>query len=180
VYCGIHESRYGGIDNYHVDHFRPKSLKQFEHLCDVITNLYLACAICNRFKSNDWPNDPVPDHSVASYSDPATCAYHDLFSECDETHRVSGNYPASIYMVERLGLNRSQLLIDRRLDALLARWNQLKEMLEALDSQLDQPADSELHRLLVGLLKTEREVTAALEQVFTTRPYSPGEQKKSK
>ena len=45
VYCSIHENPWGGIDHYHIDHFRPQS--KFKALKNTITNLYYACPICN-------------------------------------------------------------------------------------------------------------------------------------
>jgi len=77
VYCAIPEAAFGGIDNFHVEHYRPKSI--FQDLRDTITNLYLACSICNRFKGNDWPAEPPDDHSISCYPDPADHDYNALF-----------------------------------------------------------------------------------------------------
>ena len=71
VYCAIIEARFGGIRNFHVEHYRPKSRAEFASLENVITNLYYACAICNGFKGADWPATPKSDHSVPAYPDPA-------------------------------------------------------------------------------------------------------------
>ena len=67
VYCSIHESQFGGINNFHIDHFRPKSI--FKNLENDICNLFYSCPICNRFKSDDWPNEPNLD--TISYPDPS-------------------------------------------------------------------------------------------------------------
>jgi 5-methylcytosine-specific restriction endonuclease McrA len=69
VYCAIHEAQFGGIDHYHIDHYRPKSIAEFKHLENNIGNLFYACPICNRFKSNDWPGEP--DLNTPTYPDPS-------------------------------------------------------------------------------------------------------------
>src|ERR1051325_1197957 len=112
VYCAISESRYGGLDNFHIDHFKPRS--KFEELEQIITNLFLACAICNRFKSNDWPSEPLEDHSHPAYPDPASYDYNDLFEIESETLLIKGKHPATVYVTEKLYLNRPQLIIERR------------------------------------------------------------------
>ena len=77
VYCSIHEMPWGGIDHYHIDHFRPQS--KFEDLVNIITNLYHCCPICNKFKSNDWKNEPN-DLDRICYPDPSDYNYTDLFN----------------------------------------------------------------------------------------------------
>src|SRR5690349_11271873 len=69
IYCAIHEGRFGGLRNFHVEHYRPKD--RFPRLENTITNLYLACAVCNVLKCDDWPQEPRGDHSVPAYPDPA-------------------------------------------------------------------------------------------------------------
>ena len=61
VYCAISESRFGGIRNFTIEHYRPKKRPEFSHLVNDIKNLYLACPICNTFKGNDWPAEPKKD-----------------------------------------------------------------------------------------------------------------------
>lgn len=113
VYCAIHEACFGGIRNFHVEHYRPKS--KFMELETDIKNLFYACAICNVFKSNDWPEDPCEDFSNPSYPDPSQVDYNDLFSVNDSMGVVEGKYIASKYIVEKLYLNRPQLIVERRI-----------------------------------------------------------------
>lgn len=113
VYCSIGEQPWGGIDHYHIDHFRPKSKEEFKELLNVITNLYYACPICNRFKSDDWPND-CDDLQKACYPDPASYNYGSLFSLDEKKYTLTGSYVASKYIVNRLYLNRPQLVYERR------------------------------------------------------------------
>ena len=93
VYCAISEAQYGGLDNFHVDHFRPKS--RFKELANNIGNLFLACGICNRFKSDDWPAEPCPRNSRPAYPDPSVHDYAMLFAVDARTFVVSGGSVAS-------------------------------------------------------------------------------------
>jgi len=69
VYCTIHEGSFGRR-NYHVEHYKPKGLKQFKHLENIITNLFFSCCICNCFKGDFW-EDPADDHSISGFPDPS-------------------------------------------------------------------------------------------------------------
>src|SRR5262245_33296746 len=102
VYCAIHDASFGGIRNFHIEHYKPKSLPRFQHLINSIANLFYACPICNTFKSNDWPSDPIPDHSVESYPDPSEIDYCQLFDVDAATGLISGKYLASKYMIEKM------------------------------------------------------------------------------
>jgi 5-methylcytosine-specific restriction endonuclease McrA len=69
VYCAIPDACFGGIRNFHVEHYRPKS--KFEKLENDIKNLFYACAICNTFKGDDWPGEPEKDFFAPCYPDPS-------------------------------------------------------------------------------------------------------------
>jgi len=111
VYCSIHEGRWGGIDHYHIDHFRPQSI--FKTLKNDITNLYYSCPICNKFKSNDWQNEPS-NLDVICYPDPSDFNYSELFNIEASNHLLVGKYISSTYLINRLYLNRPQLVYERR------------------------------------------------------------------
>ncbi len=119
VYCAIHESAMGGIRNFHVEHYRPKS--RFIDRENDYLNLFYACPICNTFKSDDWPNDPVGDNSVISYPNPSKVDYNTLFNVDLQKGLVEGKNVASKYLQERLFLNRPQLISERRLEILKAK-----------------------------------------------------------
>lgn len=138
VYCAIHEAVFGGIRNFHVEHYRPKSLKQFKHLRDDITNLYYACPVCNTFKSNDWPNDPVDDHSVRCYPDPSKTDYCALFDVNPKTGVLEGKYVASRYLEKRIHLNRNQLVMERRVYLIRERAKGLREAIWRLLQKIDE------------------------------------------
>lgn len=135
VYCTIHESQFGGTVNYHIDHFRPKS--KFQDLINDIFNLFYACPICNRFKSSDWPCEP--DLTLSSYPNPSDIDYATLF-EIDEKYNLVGLYISSKYIINRLFLNRAQLIYERReiilrkkLSAIIAETKLLIDQVEQID-----------------------------------------------
>lgn len=111
VYCSIHENPWGGIDHYHIDHFRPQS--KFQTLKNTITNLYHACPICNKFKSDDWQNEPN-DLDQICYPDPSDHNYADLFTIDTTNNTIEGKYVSSRFLINRLYLNRPQLVYERR------------------------------------------------------------------
>ena len=134
VYCSIHETQFGGIDHYHIEHFRPKSIEKFKHLENDISNLFYSCPICNRFKSNDWPNEPG-DLNTICYPSPAEYDYSELFEISKSTYKVSGKYTSTKYMTERLFFNRAQLIYERGNHTLKERGDkailELKELCQA-------------------------------------------------
>jgi hypothetical protein len=117
VYCAISEARFGGIRNFHIEHFRPKV--KFPKLENDIKNLYLACAVCNVLKCDDWPTEPAMDHSLPAYPDPLQADYNALFEVSPATHEVDSSTIAGRYVIERILLNRAQLILERRLAAML-------------------------------------------------------------
>lgn len=138
VYCSIHEMPWGGIDHYHIDHFRPQS--EFRDLVNTISNLYHACPICNKFKSNDWKNEP-DDLNRICYPDPSDHNYSDLFEINTSNYTLEGKYTASNYLINRLYLNRPQLVYERREYFLNLRYKSLiqeteKLILECGDNEL--------------------------------------------
>jgi hypothetical protein len=169
VYCAISESVYGGIDNFHIDHLKPRSL--FEALEQIITNLFLACAICNRFKSNDWPADYLDDHSQPSYPDPATYDYNELFQIDLDTYIVIGLYPATAYVTEKLYLNRPQLLIERRTSFLNERIAALEEKVRSVVETIRKVEIPETNELLLRLLTAMMDLSKLKREADMARPY---------
>ena len=171
VYCAIHESRFGGLANFHVEHHRPKSNPRFVGLTNVITNLYLACAICNWFKGSDWPNDPAKDHSVPAYPDPAKWNYNDLFAIENGTYLVSGRYAASTYVTERLYLNRPQLIMERRSSEIENRLMQFEYFAVATAKELEGHGEKQATKLVVEILKVVVELNQRFREANRVRPY---------
>lgn len=136
VYCAVHENALGGLQAFHVEHYRPKSKVEFRHLENSLSNLFYACPICNRFKANDWPAEPNKRFSNSSYPDPSQVDYSILFNLNEKSGLVTGIFVASKYVVERLYFNRPQLilerkqyLLDRELEKLNEEYNTLVQAL---------------------------------------------------
>ena len=109
VYCTVHEVEWGGLRNFHVDHYRPKS--RFPHLICDYSNLLYACGVCNVYKGDDWPSDdPLEDGQ--GYLDPCEHDFDDHFRFQDDGI-ICGLSPVAKYMIERLHLNRSQIVRQR-------------------------------------------------------------------
>jgi len=135
VYCAIPEASFGGIRNFHVEHYKPKS--KFKDLTNDMHNLFYACPVCNTFKGNDW-SEPLDNHSTPSYPDPSKVDYSDLFSSNWESGVAEGRYIASKYVVEKLHLNRNQLILERRFHGLLGREKKAIETIRSLRQQLEK------------------------------------------
>lgn len=179
VYCGLSEGRGGGRRNYHVDHFRPKSLQRFANLRKVIQNLYLACSVCNCFKSNHWPNDPRNDHSVEAFIDPAEHDYNELFVISPMSYEASSTYVAGAFVIEQLFLNRPHLLAERRLVFVI---NELGKRQDALDLVIQKLFDSEsdvAREMLKEVLATAKEIRNTERALAEAVPYRSEDQKRN-
>lgn len=169
VYCAIPEGRFGGIRNFHVEHFRPKA--KFPALENEINNLYLACAICNVLKGDDWPAEPEIDHTRATYPDPSLVDYNTILLVLPNTHEVSSDKQAGKYLIERILLNRAQLIIERRLAAMLQFLSEFEAWVTRC---LDDMTPAERQETIVILLQIGNVTTAALQ----ARPYLDVETKR--
>ena len=148
VYCALHESRFGGLRNFHVEHFKPKS--RFDELTNDITNLFYSCSVCNCFKGSDWPGDPTARLDTVSYISPSD---HDLSDTLlvDDDFQVSGRSRAGEFVVEKLHLNRHQLVMERRDAALTKRLRAAKQVVgEGLRGGRRLPNES-LQRIALAL-----------------------------
>ncbi len=113
AYCLLHEDWAAGPENFELDHFRPKSLPQFESLARDFYNLYYACHPCNRLKRNAWPD---PALEADGYVFVNFCA--ETFSSHFQENPDGSWSPLSrggAYTLERLRLNRKHLVRIRRL-----------------------------------------------------------------
>ena len=169
IYCSISEARFGGIRNFHIEHFRPKV--RFPKLENVITNLYLACAICNVLKSDDWPSEPVVDHSIAAYPDPYLADYNVLFTVSPTTFELDAATVAGKYVIERILLNRAQLILERRLSATLMLLNEFETW---VDQQFANMTAAELKDTIAIL----RNISDIKTEALTARPYLDADTKR--
>lgn len=169
VYCAIPEARFGGIRNFHVEHFRPKS--RFPKLANDIRNLYLACGICNVLKSDDWPGEPASDHSTEAYPDPARTDYNAIFRVSTKDYEVVADCVAGRYVIQRVLLNRAQLVIERRLAATLAAAEEFSAWVRGKERRMTK---RELRDTVGVLLEIDAIKTGALK----ARPYGDADTKR--
>lgn len=113
VYCTININSFGGIRNFHVEHYRPKAEDKFPKLEHEYTNLFFACSICNGFKSDDWKNEPSPKLDNESYPDPSKVDYSD-FLFLDAVQLVDSKFITGKYIIQKIFLNRPQLILERK------------------------------------------------------------------
>ncbi len=113
AYCLICELLAGGKDNFELDHFRPKSISEFESLVNDFYNIYYSCHVCNHYKSNIWP---TPELLSSGYHFIDLCI--DRFSEHFDPQQ-DGTWkpltPAADYTSSKLRLNRRHLVVIRAL-----------------------------------------------------------------
>lgn len=172
VYCAISEGRFGGIRNFHLDHFRPKSKNEFKHLINDIKNLYLSCSICNTFKSDDWPAEPKDDFSNISYPDPSVFDYSDIFSRNNSDGKLVGLYVASKYLVEKLYLNRPQLILERRYSKINEDFDVILKYIESIKktmNKLDPTVSNKYYNNFITLIGKLHILLRRLDEI---RPYS--------
>lgn len=167
IYCSINESQFGGIDHYHIEHYKPKSIKRFKSLENDLLNLFYSCPICNRFKSDDWPNDAT-SLDLICYPDPSKYDYSKLFIIDSKTYKISSNYISGNYIAHRLFLNRAQLIYERREQLLNIRALVVRKELERL-SKLDLIlADKQL---ILDLFNAFSKLSDVMEKRKNVRPY---------
>jgi hypothetical protein len=137
---------------------------KFPALENDIRNLYLACGVCNVLKCDDWPCEPVADHSLATYPDPTLVDYNSLFDVSSTTYELKSSTTAGGYLIERILLNRAQLIVERRL-AVMHRM--LTEFEDWFERCMDDLTPTEMKTMATILLHFSRIKTTA----FEARPY---------
>lgn len=181
VYCSILDSRLGGIRIFHVEHYKPKENKifNFGHLRNQISNLFYVCPICNSFKSNDWYEDEkYKDLDKIHYPNPSEVDYRILF-EVDDDGYVSGSCKVGTFLIERLALNRSQLILDRKMNLLLNRWRLIIDKCEYLSDLLTE--SKKLDKSIVflkGIIDFKTSIDKLHLNLNSSSPYSAEDTKK--
>ncbi|MFA6177491.1 MAG: hypothetical protein WC694_01190 [Candidatus Paceibacterota bacterium] len=167
VYCAVHENALGGVQGFHVEHYKPK--RRFPVLINSLNNLFYSCPICNRFKSSDWPAEPNKKFGNSSYPNPSQVDYAILFEVDQKSGSVNGKFVASKYIVERLYFNRPQLILERRQYFLDEQLNSLNEKNKDLIKELKTRSDK---RSLAYLAKLA-DFSIKLNELFLTLKKIP-------
>lgn len=132
AYCLVHEAHFGGLRNFHVDHFRPKNRKEFRDFALAYANLYYACGLCNTFKGHWWPS-AGDEQAGRRFVDPCEIdPYGKHFEVNEEDGTLRALTPAGHYTVEHIWLDRPQLNKHRRRQLELKRkWQECRDLLGA-------------------------------------------------
>jgi hypothetical protein len=123
AYCLLREIFAGGIENFELDHFRPKS--RFPKEESNFYNLYYSCHPCNRIKHDTWPSQILQDQGII---------FVDLCADNFEMHfqeQPDGTWkpltPAASYTIDELRLNRRHLVQIRQLIARIGDIDEVEE-----------------------------------------------------
>jgi hypothetical protein len=173
VYCAIHENALGGVQTFHVEHYRPKS--RFPALENALANLFYSCPICNRFKSNDWPAEPHAPFHNCCYPDPSAVDYTILFDVNQKTGLVAGRRVASKYMLERLYLNRPHLILERRQYFLDQELSKLSDDCASLIPQLGKRRSGKARQHIARLFQTSNKINRLLLDLKKIPSYEIGD-----
>ena len=148
AYCTITESESPGA-TFNIDHFRPKEL--FPDLVATYENLRYSCPRCNSYKSDAWISindgckrdcntctqhvchDNIKRFVDSMREDPSECLY---LGEDYLLYPQDGNRPAS-YTIQRLRLNRAQLIKLRHVRKFLDMWmNELEQKRQSAEENI--------------------------------------------
>lgn len=111
AYCLLHERWTAGVENFELDHFRPKS--RFPLLAKDFYNLYWACHPCNHMKLDIWPPAALEAKGIG-FVDLCTEEFFAHFEYMEDGH-WKGLTPSGQYTIDKLRLNRGHLVDLRRM-----------------------------------------------------------------
>ena len=164
AYCCIHEGHFGGLRNFHVDHFRPK--KRFPDLEVADENLYYACSICNNSKGDAWPS-PQQSESGFRFVDPCMEDPYDVHFRIVNDGSLQPLSNAGRYTSGHLRLNRPQLVTHRRrLNEFKLKYDEVRILVQSrrVPPELANRALREIEKLLKIYLDPDPDV-----------PYEPAD-----
>ena len=158
VYCDAKEDEVGGAETMQIDHFRPESFPEFEHLINDPLNLHYACARCNLWKSNNWParGTPHTHDGTDGFVDPFVEDRLNYFAVKPDGQIEPIRSPAS-YIVGLLHLKREFLRKVREKRMLMVELRALRTKLKAeLQADLEAGRQTDPERMLVIIETWER------------------------
>lgn len=158
VYCDAKEDEVGGADAMQLDHFRPESLPEFEHLSNDPLNLHYACSRCNLWKSKKWParGTPHTHDGAVGFVDPFVEDRLKYFSIAEDGQIAPICHPAG-YVIGLLHLRREFMRKVREKRLLMAEWRVLRAKLKVeLQADLDAGRQTDPRKMLAFLDTCER------------------------
>ncbi|MBS1835653.1 MAG: HNH endonuclease [Acidobacteria bacterium] len=111
AYCLLEEIWAAGLENFEIDHFRPRSL--FPEYETSYYNLYWSCHVCNRLKRDYWPSPDLIERGY-TFVDLCETAFDEHFALV-ETGEWHAKTKAAEYTIDLLRLNRPHLVALRLL-----------------------------------------------------------------
>jgi hypothetical protein len=140
-----------------LDHFRPKSRKEFRHLANNPLNLHYACRSCNGLKSNNWPAPGTKRtfFGVAGFIDAFEVNRSAYFFVARNGALRPLKHPAA-YMATLLALDRPFLRRLRELRQLKKRLGNLQSALRHQCKLVENTTDKDAKRLAALALKLDR------------------------
>ncbi len=112
AYCLLHEVLAGGMDNFELDHFYPKSKLASEEEKNDYYNLYYSCHICNKYKADSWPNK-ILENEGYRYVDLCKDDFKTHFKDDNNGNWIPLTNPGK-YTDEKIRLNRKHLVEVRK------------------------------------------------------------------
>jgi hypothetical protein len=158
-FCGITEIDAGGMLT--IDHFQPRTKAG----SDTLENLIYACVACNQYKQDYWPRT----ETAPILWNPRQESASQHFVE-QENGELTALTPTGVFTIQRLRLNRSQLIAARQrrqeqlqVERLLQRYQELTTLQAQINIQLTDLA-MEQHVLLKEQRKWLRVLLSRLNQ----------------
>jgi 5-methylcytosine-specific restriction endonuclease McrA len=173
VYCAININSFGGIRNFHVEHYKPKAQDKFPELEHEYSNLFFACSICNVFKGDDWNGDATVELNNNTYPDPSKTDYSS-FLKSNVLHFVDSEYPCGKYVIHRLYLNRPQLVLERKKFYLLQT---LKDEMKKLMDTVNKMKNQNNATLIKGFVTVAETAVLLIDEKYI-RPYTDDQTKR--
>ena len=99
-YCTGSEFERGGVEQFDVEHLRPKS--KFPDLQLNYANLYYACRACNVQKGEEWPQ---PSTAARRFVDPCEEALYPTYLKIGGGGVLSAEKPPGEYLLSVFGFN---------------------------------------------------------------------------
>lgn len=161
VYCDVLLNEIGG-EGMHIDHFKPQ--KHFPELESVPFNLVLACAKCNRLKSDWWPEkDRTSSSGKNGFVDPFSNPMNSYY-KVEANGSITALKDPSLYMINLMALNRPIRCRIRQARRLRAEAHKMIDVVSsemmALTSRPRKEIEEKLPRLSAALTKAKQMLQA--------------------
>ena len=152
VYCDADAHEVGGAEAMQLDHFRPESYAEYEHLSNDPRNLHYACGRCNVWKSDWWParGRDGTHNSSEGFVDPFA-EDRRIYFAISPDGSIRPLQPPARYMIRLLRLDREFLRKLRELRILKHQWRQRVAEIRRKAEAGELPQPEELARTCAAI-----------------------------